>query len=66
MLQTIMGHIYGADPGSVAECVLSELELECMSALDWRLGHFCFTIASFIDLFESPVQCWPESALVPL
>lgn len=41
------GHIYGADPGSpvrgvrsVAEYLLSELKLECLSALDWHLAPF--------------------------
>ena len=40
MLQTMMGHIYGADPCNVATDLVTELELECLTALDWRLGPF--------------------------
>ncbi|KAL3147468.1 hypothetical protein ABBQ38_014526 [Trebouxia sp. C0009 RCD-2024] len=40
MLQTMMGHIYGAEPCNVATELVSELELECLAALDWRLGPF--------------------------
>ena len=38
MLQTMMGHIYGAEPCKVSTYLVSQLELECLSALDWRLG----------------------------
>lgn len=40
MLQTMMAHIYGADPCNVATDLVTELELECLAALDWRLGPF--------------------------
>ena len=40
MLQTMVGHIYGADPCNVATDLVTELELECLTALDWRLGPF--------------------------
>lgn len=40
LLQTMMGHIYGVDPCSVAIDLVIELELECLEALDWRLGPF--------------------------
>ena len=38
MLQTMMGHIYGAEPCNVSKELVSQLELECLQALDWRLG----------------------------
>ncbi|DBB00853.1 TPA: hypothetical protein ACH3X1_000774 [Trebouxia sp. C0004] len=38
MLQTMMAHVYGADPCNVSTDVVTHLELECLQALDWRLG----------------------------
>ena len=38
LLQTIMGHIYGAGSCNVATDLVAELELECLHALDWRLS----------------------------
>ena len=40
MLQTMMGHIYGAEPCNVTTDLVTELELDCLQALDWRLGPF--------------------------
>ncbi|KAL0033563.1 hypothetical protein WJX79_003792 [Trebouxia sp. C0005] len=38
MLQTMMAHVYGAEPCNVSKDVVTHLELECLQALDWRLG----------------------------
>ncbi|KAL3135222.1 hypothetical protein ABBQ38_006301 [Trebouxia sp. C0009 RCD-2024] len=40
MLQTIIGRIYGAEACNVPISLVTELELECLAALDWRLGPF--------------------------
>lgn len=38
MLQTMMGHVYGVEPCNVSKDMVTHLELECLQALDWRLG----------------------------
>ena len=38
MLQTMMVNVYGAEPCNVSKDVVTHLELECLQALDWRLG----------------------------
>ena len=40
LLQTIIGNIYGAGSCNVAPGLVAELELECLHAMDWRLGPF--------------------------
>ena len=37
LLQTMIGHIYGVDPCQVNTRLVSDLELECLDALDWKL-----------------------------
>ncbi len=38
LLQTMMAHMYGTDPCNMTTDLVVELELECLEALDWRLG----------------------------
>lgn len=37
LLRTMIGHIYGIDPCQVNTNLATDLELECLEALDWRL-----------------------------
>ena len=38
LLRTMMAHAYGTDPNNMTSDLVAELELECLQALDWRLG----------------------------
>ena len=51
-LQTILSHIYGVESCSVDPELCSSLEIDCLEALEWRLG---FSLVSQEDLPHAAV-----------
>ena len=51
-LQTILSHIYGVESCSIDPELCSDLETECLEALEWRLG---FSLVSQEDLPHATV-----------
>ena len=66
-LRAIISHIYGVEPCAIDLELSSDLEIQCLEALDWRLGPVVqqeeMSYAADRRLPVSPVTCNQESGM---
>ena len=64
-LRTIMGHIYGVQPYEIDPELSRDLEIQCLEALDWKVGlsagaQHSLPYAADRELPVSPMACQQE------